>query len=298
MERPSFERPVSTERITSIEKRVVEPGVYSAKLGFRSYRGGDNRFFYAGNEEYEDKKKPFNLDTNSTSFLELERGLRSELVQLNSFRSMLDAADAYVQKHVVTNLDGGVVHSLSDIIRLGRGVCAGKSALVGCLLQKIIPTLEVTEVSGVVGPYRSDATYPFGHAWLRIKMGNKIGLLDPFYHRSATYESEDTAVYEESDNCFDFSSYTVGVEPVMRLMREIKVEATRGFGSASILGAQETWLMNNQAESLVAQVDGYASLTLKAAGGSYDTVRGEYLRAGDPQENGPLLTYPLQLSKI
>jgi hypothetical protein len=298
MEGPSFERQVSNEKTATIEKKVVEPGVYSVELGFRSYHEGDNRFFYAGNEAYEDKKKPFRLDTNSTEFLELEKGLKSELVQANSFRSMLDVADAYVQKHVVTNMDGGVVHSLSDMIRLGRGVCAGKSALVGCLLQRVVPSLEIAEISGVVGSYRSDVTYPFGHAWLRLKMGNKIGLLDPFYHRSATYESEDMVVYEESDNCFDFSSYTVSVEPMMRLMREIKVEARGGFGQASIPGAQETWLMNNQTESLVAQVDGFASLKVRAAGGSYGTVKGEYLRAGDPQESGPLLTFPLQLSKI
>lgn len=298
MERQSFEQTAPVERGPQIEKVGIEPGQYSAGFGFRGFRENDKRFFYAGNDTLEDKKKPFHIDTNSPEFQNLEQGLRAELTKATDLHSILRLTDEFVQQRVASNMDGGVVHSLSDIIRLGRGVCTGKSVLAGNLLQQAIPALDIKEVTGVVGAFRPNAEYPFLHSWLRVAHGREVGLVDLMYHRVASYTFLQDGEIEERGGSFDFSKYSVDVESLFSLRHEIGVEAVGGCGVVRVPGAQEMWLIKEPEDSLNSQIVGATEITIQAKGGSYSTLGKQYLRAGDPNGTGPILAYPLEINKL
>ena len=118
---------------------------------------------------------------------------------------------------------------LSDIVHTGTGTCAAKTQLLGVLLSRRYPGLQLQEIYGQVGRVRDRVSYPFGHAWLRIESSRYIFLYDAMYSRIACFEKQGDKIVP-TDNAYQtFENYSVEAFPMTSLMNAVKASSVSGI---------------------------------------------------------------------
>ena len=116
---------------------------------------------------------------------------------------------------------------LSDIVREGNGTCAAKTILLGVLLSRKYPGIQVQEIYGQTGIVRDRVSYPFGHVWLRAESNTFVFLYDAMYSRTACFEKVDGAL-SPTDNRFEtFRNYSVEALPISALYNKLRFSGMR-----------------------------------------------------------------------
>jgi hypothetical protein len=116
---------------------------------------------------------------------------------------------------------------LSDIVREGNGTCAAKTLLLGTMLPRKYPNLQLQEIYGQIGIIGDRVSYPFGHEWLRIESDKYVFLYDSMYSRTACFEKRSEGLVPVGDGYNTFHNYSVEAWPVTALYSKL------GFSSVS-----------------------------------------------------------------
>ncbi len=276
----------------------LDAGDYVADIGFRQFGKFESDWFSGANNSEEMRQRPLVLDHQNQDVQRFAEKLLSGDVYPDShdfihhiderLSRLLPSADLSEYEHY---------ERLSDIVNAGRAMCDAKCTVLGTLLVHEIPSLKAQMIYGQIAPIRERASYPFGHAWLRVESNSYVSLYDAMYSRTTVFEKSGRDFTSLDDGYMTFQKYGAQFGQFGKLMSELGISAWTGNitfvedyendRSVTPYVAQE--------ESLDAQVAGSVSFGFRIDEPAELELFNDHLRA--TKRAGAALYYPVQRIK-
>lgn len=278
--------------------RITEPGWYGVELGLPHINPEDKRWYHGAHVDEKTRlEKPFVLDTEHHRFQSLSKKFLEKIEGVEPVECIHTMIDL-VNRAVKSDMADEHATSVSEILQVGRGACMSKTLIGGLLVKETIENAKASYVVGQLGQVGHKLSYPFSHAWLRIQIGNVVGLCDLMYDKYQILQIVDEEVFEIKGN-YDFSRNAVENRGLANLIDRTGAHA----GGSPQLVFIEEFDPNDKAKRVFmkpsiafeSQVFGtnFADIYLPKPS-EFKTINGDYIAQTkkSPENSGPVVRYP------